>query len=153
MKDEKALLSYALSKQLDTLSITSDCGDINVLTVEDVNEVKSLLKERLTLRLNSLQVPTEKEKFKSWLSSVASEAQWQIKELPHDHEEALNLSKLSDRCARLSVISRPRDNIDRIILDDYEKNKDGQQLSFFNQEDSKALNKIVKRYASLFEKQ
>lgn len=152
MKDEKALLSYALSKQLDTLSITSDYGNINVLTVEDINEVKSLLKERLTLRLNSLQVPTEKEKLKSWLSSVASEAQWQIKELPDGHEEALNLSKLSDRCARLSVISRPRDNIDQIILDDYEKNKDGQQLSFFNQEDSKALNKVVKRYASLFEK-
>lgn len=152
MKDEKTLLSYALSKQLDTLSITSDFGDISVLTVEDINEVKSLLKERLTLRLNSLQVPTEKEKLKSWLSSVASEAQWQIKELPDGHEEALNLSKLSDRCARLSVISRPRDNIDQIILDDYEKNKDGQQLSFFNQEDSKALNKVVKRYASLFEK-
>lgn len=152
MKDEKALLSHALSKQLNTLSITSDCGDINVLTVDDINEVKSLLKERLTLRLNSLQVPTEKEKLKSWLSSVASEAQWQIKELPHGHEEALNLSKLSDRCARLSVISRPSDNIDKIILDDYEKNKDSQQLSFFNQEDSKALNKVVKRYASLFEK-
>ena len=152
MKDEKALLSYALSKQLNTLSITSDFGDISVLTVDDINEVKSLLKERLTLRLNSLQVPTEKEKLKSWLSSVASEAQWQIKELPYGHEEALNLSKLSDRCARLSVMSRPRDNIDKIILDDYEKNKDNHQLSFFNQEDSKALNKVVKRYASLFEK-
>lgn len=151
MKDEKALLSYALSKQLNTLSITSDCGDITVLTVDDINEVKILLKERLALRLKSLQVPTEKEKLKSWLSSVASEAQWQIKELPYNHKEALNLSKLSDRCARLSIISRPRDNIDKIILDDYEKNKDSQQLSFFNQEDSEALSKVVKRYASLFE--
>jgi len=150
MTDEKALLSFALSKQLDTLSITSDRGDINILTVDDINEVKKLLKERLTLRLQSLQVPTEKEKLKSWLSSIASEAQWQIQDLPHGHEESLNLSKLSDRCARLSIISRPRDDIDRIILDDYEKNKDGQQLSFFNQEDSKALNKIVKRYANLF---
>lgn len=150
MKDEKSLLSYALSKQLDSLSITSNCGDINVLTVEDINEVKRILKERLTHRLKSLEVPTEKEKLKSWLSSISSEAQWQIQELPQDHEDLINLNKLSDRCARLSIISKPRDDIDRIILDDYEKNKDNQQLSFFDQEDSKALNKLVKKYATLF---
>lgn len=149
MKDEKSLISYALSKQLDTMHITSDHGDIEILTVDEINEVKKILKERLTLRLQNLQVPTEKEKLKSWLSSVASQAEWQIKELPYDDEKSDKLDKLSRKCARLSVISRPADDIDRLILEDYEKSKNGKQLSFFNKEDSVTLSKIVKKYINL----